>query len=113
MQERKKPNRRPIASHGKKRNTAPGRDGGFAKVNRNHSKPAVSAAKRGASVPSPLACPECGKAFRTDEAVQTHRHAAHGTAAMVVGDMTRCAECGSLVKNSQMERHRRRMHGMV
>lgn len=62
--------------------------------------------------PHPHACPECGKTFRTDEAVQTHRHAAHGTAALVVGDMTRCSECGSLVKNSHMERHRKRTHGM-
>ncbi|MGA2496109.1 MAG: hypothetical protein ABSH20_00120 [Tepidisphaeraceae bacterium] len=105
MQERKRPDRSGIALRGKKIDVA--------KVHRNRSAPAVSAAMKGASGPQPLACPECGKAFRTDEAVQTHRHAAHGTAAMVVGDMTRCAECGSLVKNSQMERHRRRIHGIV
>ena len=105
MQERKKPDRSGWASQGKKI--------GAAKGQRKRGVPAVSAAMRGASAPQPLACPECGKAFRTEAAVQTHRHAAHGTAAMIVGDMTRCAECGSLVKNSQMERHRRRIHGMV
>jgi len=62
---------------------------------------------------APHACPECGKAFRTDEAVQTHRHAAHGTAATVVGDMTRCPECGSLVNNKNMPKHRRREHGIM
>lgn len=61
----------------------------------------------------PPACPECGKTFRTDAAVQTHRHAAHGTAAMVVGDMTRCPDCGSLVKTSHLAKHKRRMHGIV
>jgi uncharacterized C2H2 Zn-finger protein len=65
------------------------------------------------SGPKTHACPECGRAFRTDEAVQTHRHAAHGTAAMVVGDMTRCAECGSLVKNSNMAKHRSQKHGLL
>lgn len=113
MQERKKPGQRGIVSQGKKVAAATGGGRSSANVNRKRSKPPVLAAKRSVSATHPHACPECGKAFRTDAAVQTHRHAAHGTAETVVGDMTRCAECGSLVRNSQMEKHRRRMHGMV
>ena len=113
MQEDKEPGRRGITPQGKKVNTATSRNRSSANVNRKRNTPAVSAAKKGVSATHPHACPECGKGFRTDAAVQTHRHAAHGTAATVVGDMTRCAECGSLVRNSQMEKHRRRIHGMV
>ncbi len=113
MQERKKPDKRGTASPGKKLPAAKATSSKSANLKRNRGTLAVSAAVRGAASPQPLTCPECGKKFRTDEAVQTHRHAAHGTAAMVVGDMTRCEECGSLVKNSQMERHRRRIHGML
>jgi len=68
-------------------------------------------AKSSAAPPATHACPECGKAFRTDAAVQTHRHAAHGTAEMVVGEMVRCPDCGSLVKKSNFDRHRKREHG--
>lgn len=75
--------------------------------------PKTPAASKGASTPQSPACPECGKVFKTDAAVQTHRHAAHGTAEMVVGDMTRCPECGSLVKGSHLAKHKRRMHGIV
>ena len=88
-------------------------DKGNARNSGKKRKSSASAGKRGASATETHACPECGKPFRTDEAVQTHRHAAHGTAAMVVGDMTRCSECGSLVKNSNMATHRRREHGML
>jgi uncharacterized C2H2 Zn-finger protein len=80
---------------------------------RKSTSSSAPVAVRCESGPNAHACPECGKSFRTDEAVQTHRHAAHGTAATVVGDMTRCTECGSLVKNSNMARHRRRKHGML
>jgi hypothetical protein len=76
----------------------------------NRRRPTTPAAK-GASLPQPHACPECGKTFRTDAAVQTHRHAAHGTAEMVVGNMIRCSECGSLVKESHLAKHKLRMHG--
>ncbi|HEX2972113.1 MAG TPA: hypothetical protein VHP11_07260 [Tepidisphaeraceae bacterium] len=91
----------------------PGNGGNTGNVNPAPSTPTTPAAKAGAPAPQPHACPECGKVFRTDEAVQTHRYAAHGTAEAVVGDMTRCPECGSLVKNSHMAKHKRRMHGIV
>ena len=78
----------------------------------NQSIPTGPSANEGASAPQPHACPECGKTFRTDAAVQTHRHAAHRTAEMVVGNMTRCPECGSLVKTSHLAKHKRRMHGI-
>jgi len=78
---------------------------------RGERRPSPSA--RPVKKPDAPACPECGRQFRTDEAVQTHRHAAHGTAATIVGDMTRCPECGSLVNNKNMPKHRRREHGII
>lgn len=113
MQERKKPVRRTAAPRDAKANKPAGRGRNSGKLNRASRVPAVPAAGRGASAPQTHACPECGKRFRTDEAVQTHRHAAHGTAETVVGDMTRCTVCGSLVRDSNMAAHRRREHGMV
>jgi hypothetical protein len=113
MPERKKPGRRDITPRGGKLNAPTGSGRNAGPVNRQRPTPAVPPARNAASAPPTPACPECGKQFRTDEAVQTHRHAAHGTAATVVGDMTRCSECGSLVGNSNMATHRRRKHGML
>ncbi len=113
MQERKKPVGRGVASRGGKANSPAGGVRNSGHVKRKSSMPAVPAAKACASESQTHACPECGKRFRTDEAVQTHRHASHGTAATVVGDMTRCSECGSLVKNAHMATHLRREHRIV
>lgn len=92
---------------------APKSKGGKPRSRPKRRPSAAPAAKKRDARPKTHACPECGRAFRTDEAVQTHRHAAHGTAALAVGDMTRCPECGSLVKNSVMAKHRRREHGIL
>ena len=59
----------------------------------------------------PMACPECERWFKNESGMETHRHLAHGTAA-VVGDLIRCPECGVLVKERRMTSHRQRSHGM-
>lgn len=111
MHERKKPGLRGAAPRSAKSSSREGKRRSSAATSRKGGAPPV--VRKSSSASQTHACPECGKTFRTDAAVQTHRHAAHGTAEMVVGNMTRCPECGSLVKNSHMARHKRREHGIV
>ncbi len=44
--------------------------------------------------------------------MQTHQYNVHGSAPMTVGDLSRCSECGVLVKPKRMKEHREWMHGL-
>lgn len=61
----------------------------------------------------PYACSDCGKRFKTEVAAEMHRHATHGTAAYTVGNLTRCPECGVLVGNQNMNKHRLKIHAVT
>ncbi len=58
------------------------------------------------------ACPDCGKQFPSEAGMQTHQYNVHGSAPMIVGNLTRCTECGVLVRPKRMSEHRERMHGL-
>lgn len=94
-----------------------------------HRKPAVvkkkkSAAKKARKKAKPaaggaFACPDCGKTFRTEEALVTHTVDAHGAlvdaSAMTAAPtgMVRCPECGAPLRKRNLPMHLRFIHGTV
>lgn len=81
-----------------------------------HKQRQVTEHPRGKPVASigvkPFTCPECGKRFKLELALEQHRHDVHKTAALTVNDMMRCEICGVLVKNRRMNKHLLRIHGI-
>ena len=84
------------------------------------AKPRVSKpVKRKPAKPGAFACPVCGKAFRTEEALATHKLDAHdeavdpSTMATLTPGMVRCPECGAPVRKRNLPHHLRFVHSQL
>lgn len=106
------PKLRPLSAGG-----GPARPKKSAKRAKPGPTPPTRKKKSKAHIPTPFKCDVCGKAYRTQEALVTHKLDAHGEAvdvtklAPVTPSMVRCPECGAPVGKRNLDAHLRAVHG--